>query len=244
MRESLILASCYSRKLLPNSTRWVKTDGDESLLQAENMRFLESIRKPKPWQLFQQEWSLDQSLRFIFWKFLTRMDWKLRFHQSVDLERLLMLWHQERLSVLRTKFIITTQTSDPVRKCSIIFKNQKKVCLTKGIKVTTRHKETWAAPSIEESRAGSLTLVPKTASLYTGKTNPTNEKKWTTIHAHSGRGSDLAVFISETVTTMLRHFDQDERETDGSRHWDSKKSTLWRSHRLQWRNMVTKDLWR
>ena len=32
--------------------------------------------------------------------------------------------------------------------------------------------------------------------------------------------------ISKTVTTMLRHFDQDERESDGSRHWDSIKSVL------------------
>ena len=29
--------------------------------------------------------------------------------------------------------------------------------------------------------------------------------------------NDLAVSISKTVTTMLRHFDQDERESDGSR---------------------------
>ena len=27
--------------------------------------------------------------------------------------------------------------------------------------------------------------------------------------------------VSKVVTTMLRHFDQEERQTDGSRHWDS-----------------------
>ena len=32
--------------------------------------------------------------------------------------------------------------------------------------------------------------------------------------------------ISKTVTTMLRHFDQEERQTDGSRHWDSIKLVL------------------
>ena len=30
----------------------------------------------------------------------------------------------------------------------------------------------------------------------------------------------------KTVTTMLRHFDQDERKSDGSRHWESIKSVL------------------
>ena len=90
-------------------------------------------------------------------------------------------------------------------------------------KETTRHKETWAAPSIEETCAGSLTLVPNKASWNTRKIIHTNEKKWIAIHAHSGRESDLAVLFSKTVTTMLRHFDQDERETDGSRHWESFK---------------------
>ena len=38
--------------------------------------------------------------------------------------------------------------------------------------VTTSPKETWAAPSMQETRAGSLTLVPNKASQYTGKNIP------------------------------------------------------------------------
>ena len=38
----------------------------------------------------------------------------------------------------------------------------------------------------------------------------------------------MAIFISKTVTTMLRHFDQDERESDGSRHWEAIKSVMLR----------------
>ena len=79
---------------------------------------------------------------------------------------------------------------------------------------------------MKDTRAGSLSLIPNKASLYTRKIIPTNEKKWITLHARAGRGSDLAVSISKTVTTMLRHFDQDERESDGSRHWESIKSVL------------------
>ena len=51
-------------------------------------------------------------------------------------------------------------------------------------------------------------------------------KKWITIHASPKRGSDLAIFHSKTVTTMFRHVDQDERESDGSRHWESIGSVL------------------
>ena len=77
-------------------------------------------------------------------------------------------------------------------------------------KATTRFKETWAAPSMKETRAGSLSPIPNKASLYTRRTIPTEEKKWITVHAHSRYGGDLAVSISKTVTTMLRHFDREE----------------------------------
>ena len=36
----------------------------------------------------------------------------------------------------------------------------------------------------------------------------------------------MAIFISKTVMTMLRHDDQDEREFDGPRHWEAIKSVL------------------
>ena len=43
-------------------------------------------------------------------------------------------------------------------------------------KVTTRCKETWAAPSTKETRAGSLILVPNKAPLFTKRIIPTNDK--------------------------------------------------------------------
>ena len=36
----------------------------------------------------------------------------------------------------------------------------------------------------------------------------------------------MALLISMKVTTMLRHYDQEERHTDGSRYWDSITSVL------------------
>ena len=52
--------------------------------------------------------------------------------------------------------------------------------------------------------------------------------KWITIHANPKLGRALEIFIPKTVTTMLRHFDQDERESDGSRHWEGIESVLLR----------------
>ena len=86
-------------------------------------------------------------------------------------------------------------------------------------KVTTRSKETWAAPSTKETRAESHPCSTQGIPVHK-KIIPTNEEKWITIHAHSGNGSDLAASISRTVTTISRHFDHAERESDGSRRWD------------------------
>ena len=39
-------------------------------------------------------------------------------------------------------------------------------------------------------------------------------------------GGDLAVSVSKLVTTMLRHYDKDERQRDGSRGWETIKPVL------------------
>ena len=92
-------------------------------------------------------------------------------------------------------------------------------------KVTKSFKETWASPSTKETRAGPLILTPRKASLFTSRIIPTSEKKWKTIHAYSPE----AVSVSKMVTTTLRHFDQEERQPDGSRHWDSIRPVLMRA---------------
>ena len=35
--------------------------------------------------------------------------------------------------------------------------------------------------------------------------------------------------VAKMVTMMLRHFDQEERQTDGSRHWNSMEPVLMRA---------------
>ena len=91
-------------------------------------------------------------------------------------------------------------------------------------KVTRRHKETRAAPSTRETGADPVILTPR-ASLFTKRAIPTNENKWT-IHAHWRKGGELAVSVSKLATTMLWHYDQDERQRNSSRHWESVKPVL------------------
>ena len=64
-----------------------------------------------------------------------------------------------------------------------------------------------------------------------------------TILAHLRYGGDLAVSISKKVTTMLRHFDQDERQTDGSGHWDSVKSALVRKFACEGARDFSDEAW-
>ena len=114
------------------------------------------------------------------------------------------------------KFVITEKSSGPAVNCQQTFTNQEE---RKSIQ---NHKETWAAPSTKETSAR-LVIFATRVSLFTKRTIPTDEKSGQMIHAHSRYGGDLAVSVSKMVRTMLRHYDQDERQRDGSRHWDSIK---------------------
>ena len=80
--------------------------------------------------------------------------------------------------------------------------------------------------SIKETCANPLSFPPPRASLNAQRTIFTNERKWKVIHAHSSDEEYLAVAASKMVTTMLRDYDQDERQTDGSRHWDTIRRVL------------------
>ena len=69
----------------------------------------------------------------------------------------------------------------------------------------------------------------KRASLYAQRAIPTNDRKWKVIHAASPDGGYLATAVSKMVTNLLRHSDQEERQTDGSRHWETIGPTLVRA---------------
>ena len=129
------------------------------------------------------------------------------------------------------KSIFLLLYSDPGRNYSLNFKDQKEESLAKKKKADTSIQETGAIHVSSYTRnkeicANALNILPTDESFYTKRTIPTNVKKWKVVPAHSRDGGSLAIAVSEMVTRMMRHYDQDEREPDGSTHWDTIRSTL------------------
>ena len=65
-------------------------------------------------------------------------------------------------------------------------------------------------------------------SLFKKTTIPTNERKWIVIDANPSHEGALAIEVSKLVSRMVHHCDQEEREQDGSYHWDTVESVLLR----------------
>ena len=172
------------------------TDGDKLFVCAELFRVLDLIRKPVLWQLFPKAPSLDQFWKFILWKFVTDMEQKLPFHQS---------------QIQWTHLTLSYPTN-----CSKTFKDQKKWILWRR-KRNLEHQGNLCWPS---QLSASKSIPERTENHFY------EWEKWKVIHAHSSDEEYLEVAASKMVTTMLRDYDQDERQTDGSRHWDTIRRVL------------------
>ena len=145
-----------------------------------------------------------------------------------NLETCLTLRYPGKPSAMWMKFTLTNKKPRSSGELLENLRESKESMSYKQREATTGSEETWVAPSIGETRAGFVNFVPNKSSVYTRKTIPRNEENWIAVLSNPTRGSDLTIFIFETVTTMLRHFDQGERESDGSRHWEAIKSALLR----------------
>ena len=199
------------------------TDLETSLFSAESMRLLESIRKTKALAAIPAGTTIGPIAEVHIVKILDEYGLEVAIPSicrpgdtsyvviSRETERLVNEIHKHNAEVRSSNELLRnlqeSKRNEPYEERE----------------VTTRSKETWAVPSMKETRASSLALLPNKASQNTMRTILTKEKKLITIHAHSRCGGDLAVSISKAITTMLRHFDQEERQPDGSRHWDSIK---------------------
>ena len=100
-------------------------------------------------------------------------------------------------------------------------------CLTKS---KTSNQETGAAhvtspTSIKETCADTLRISPAKR-LCTQRTIPTTKRKWTVVPANSSYGGTLSIAVSKMVTRMVRHYDQDERQSDASLHRDAMRPVL------------------
>ena len=77
--------------------------------------------------------------------------------------------------------------------------------------------------SIQETGADTLSVFPSHACLFTQRTILASNRKWKVILANSSCGGALPTAVSKTVTRLVRHYDQDERQPDAAIHWDAIK---------------------
>ena len=134
-----------------------------------------------------------------------------------EAERLVNDIHDHKLE-LRSSDELLADLQESGR--SEVFEERKSNQKLQGNLGVSKHEGNYASP---------LIFTPRKASLFTRRSSPTSEKKWKVKHAHSPDGGHLAVSVAKMVTMMLRHFDQEERQTDGSRHWNSMEPVLMRA---------------
>ena len=82
-------------------------------------------------------------------------------------------------------------------------------------------------PSSSSRLETNLVNLAEKPVCFTKRTIVTQKRKWITIPKCSRySGWSLSSQLSRMVSKLLRHFDQDERQTDGAVHWDTTKPVL------------------
>ena len=122
---------------------------------------------------------------------------KLQFIQLQTQNTQLTLLSPKKKNVFWMKFMITKKSSGPESG-----RNDER-------KVIRRHQE-FGHLQARRKLVQSITIHKKIHNY--------EWEKWKVIHVHWRDGGDLAVSVSKMIATMLRHFDQEERQLDGSRH--------------------------
>ena len=126
------------------------------------------------------------------------------------------------------KITFPIPNSDQVQNYSLNFRNLKELCLTKS---KTRNQETGAVhvtspTGIKETCADTSALIPSKRLFYTQRTLLTTKRKWKVNPANSSYGGALSIVVSKMVTRMVRHYDQDERQSYASFHSDATRPVL------------------
>ena len=104
------------------------------------------------------------------------------------------------------------------------------------------------APASSKSSSGGSSnptpTHPKANSIYMKKEIPKEDTICTIIlGCPKCKRDPLETRISKCVTIVVRHHDQDERETDGARHWDGVLSVLKGTFRNQLEREFTDEDW-
>ena len=115
------------------------------------------------------------------------------------------------------KSIFPMPDTDPVRNYSLNFRRQKEENLAwDSQRLASRRLVRPVFQVIPASRklvrAPSAFLTAKR--LFTQRTIPTTKRKWKVIFANSSYGGVLSKAVSKMVTRLVRHYDQDERQSD------------------------------
>ena len=80
--------------------------------------------------------------------------------------------------------------------------------------------------SNKETCANTLSISPGQASFFTQRTILTTERRWKVIIASPSYGGAFSKAVSKMVTRRVRHYDQDERQSDAALHWDTTRPVL------------------
>ena len=85
---------------------------------------------------------------------------------------------------------------------------------------STKMEVSWSS---EETHAKQLKIQTNPVNNQSGEVIPSEEKKWNDISAcqYSQRKKLLKAEVSKLVMRLVRHYDHNERETDGAVHWNS-----------------------
>ena len=104
------------------------------------------------------------------------------------------------------------------------------------------NEETCALLGNKETCANSVSN-PLRDSLFKKTIIPTKRRTWVVVDANRSHGGDLSIQVSQMVTKMVRHHDQDEREEDGSHHWDTVRLVLLKAFARNFAETFSDNCW-
>ena len=89
-----------------------------------------------------------------------------------------------------------------------------------------------------------MSIHPRTKSIYTKKEIPKEDRIWSTIPGcQKCKRDSFETLISKCVTNIVRHHDQDKRETDRAMHWNVILPVLKGKFRNQLEKEFTDEDW-
>ena len=147
------------------------------------------------------------------------------FHRLTIMNRHLTLCLPEERIDLWMKFTTTKSKSDPAQNYFLHFRIQKGENLEWKNPIIATRKRALAMSQVDMATrklVQTISAVLPIIHLCSKKAIiPPNERKWWSFSASSSCGDAFSKAVSEMLTRMVRRCDQEEREPDGSYHWDT-----------------------